>query len=171
MEEEADLQAIRSKIERAVSRVAPRRLGNARDDLVQASMIRLLAILEKREQKGPLAASYLWKVAHSVTIDEIRKLKARRETPIEELEMSAPPVGEAADPERALRSGELGDAIRGCLARMVEARRVAVAMHLLGHSLDESTRLTGWDGKRVRNALYRGMADLRQCLTRKGYTP
>ena len=62
------------------------------------------------------------------------------------------------------------DAVDACLRRLIDSRRLIVAFHLLGHDLAESEQLSGWGAKRVRNLLYRGLADLRHCLTAKGFT-
>ena len=74
-------------------------------------------------------------------------------------------------PDAAAHGREIGRVIRDCLALMKEERRTAVTLHLLGHSVPETGRLLGWAGKRAENLVYRGLADLRDCLTGKGLAP
>jgi RNA polymerase sigma-70 factor (ECF subfamily) len=50
----------------------------------------------------------------------------------------------------------------------VPPRRHAVTLSLQGHSVPEIGRLLGWTGKKAENLVYRGMADLRECLEGKG---
>jgi RNA polymerase sigma-70 factor (ECF subfamily) len=113
-------------------------------------------------------ASYLWRVAYSATIDEIRRARVRREA---EQRAAEQPQAEAPRADQGARRRELARAIVGCLETLVEARQVAVTMHLQGHSVPESARMLGWEAKRVENLVYRGLADLRECLDGKGFSP
>jgi RNA polymerase sigma-70 factor (ECF subfamily) len=54
---------------------------------------------------------------------------------------------------------------------MKRERRLAVILHLQGHSVREAARLLDWAFKRTENLVYRGLADLRACLQSKGMTP
>ena len=65
----------------------------------------------------------------------------------------------------------IGDGIVDCLARLLPARRRAVALYLQGHSAPETGNLLGWSLKRSENMIFRGLADLRRCLAGKGLSP
>ena len=54
---------------------------------------------------------------------------------------------------------------------MSKDRRLAVTLYLQGHTVPEAARILGWAAKRTENLVYRGLADLRQCLLGKGHTP
>ena len=41
-------------------------------------------------------------------------------------------------------------------------------MYLAGHPREEISSLLGWSEAKTRNLLYRGLADLRGCLTAQG---
>lgn len=132
-------------------------------------MIRVMDWQKKNEDSQGPSSSYLWKVAYSATVDEIRRARRRRENPVEmEILEKQGPVDERG-PLQAAVSGDLAQALNGCLRRLKENRRLIVGFHLLGHTLAESTELSGWDAKKVQNLLYRGLADLRQCLSAKGF--
>jgi len=170
LDDDARVVEIRSRLGRAITRICPAWLNDYREDILQAAMVRLLSVGQP-ERIAALPSSYLWKVAYSAMIDEIRRLRRVRATSLD-LELNDPPTNDpGADPERVQAGQRLGEGIRGCLATLAEARRQAVTLHLVGHSGPEISRLLRWDLKRVENALYRGLADLRACLTSKGLAP
>jgi RNA polymerase sigma-70 factor (ECF subfamily) len=65
----------------------------------------------------------------------------------------------------------LGSAVRECLLNAKRERRLAVTLYLQGHSIPDAARILDWDVKRTENLVYRGLADLRQCLLKKGHRP
>ena len=50
------------------------------------------------------------------------------------------------------------------LAVVPESRRVAVRLHLNGHSLADVARVLHWTPAQARNQVYRGLADLKRVL-------
>jgi RNA polymerase sigma-70 factor (ECF subfamily) len=48
---------------------------------------------------------------------------------------------------------------------------LAVALHLQGHSVPDIGKLMSWAPKKADNLVYRGLADLRECLVSKGVKP
>jgi RNA polymerase sigma-70 factor (ECF subfamily) len=50
-------------------------------------------------------------------------------------------------------------------------RRLAVTLYLHGHSVPDAARILDWSAKRTENLVYRGLADLRECLLSKGLRP
>jgi RNA polymerase sigma-70 factor (ECF subfamily) len=166
-----DFDRMRILIDRAVARTCPGWLRGSREDIVQEAMLRLVQILNRGEHNPTPPPSYLWKVAYTVTIDEIRRVTRRGESPIEQVAEEADRPSERPDPHRAEEQREMGQAIGECLGRLNEARRLVVGLHLFGHSLEETARLTAWKTKTVKNGLYRGLAALRRCLERKGFRP
>ena len=137
-------------------------------------MMRVMQIVERqppdREGNRAFASSYLYKVTHSVLVDEIRRVRRRRETDLEE-EGVAPVAVTRQDPERIAASQEIGRGIQDCLSRMSRERRLAVTLYLQGHSVPEASSVLDWPAKRTENLVYRGLADLRQCLVAKGMRP
>ena len=161
-------EELRRQVTRAVARVCPSWLSADRDDVVQVSLLRLHQQLKSGEGSRLTSASYIWKTAFSVTVDEIRRRSRRPETPLDEV-AEAPAMADAMpDPERRAISRQLGDGIRACLAGLIDARRAAVVLHLQGHTVREIAALLGSEYKKAENLVYRGMSDLRQCLTAKG---
>lgn len=166
---------IRRGLERAVGRVCPPWLSAHRDDLVQAAMLRILEIRNRGEERT-FTRSYLWKVAHAVLVDEIRRLRHRSEVP---LPGDSGPGGEEcdgpgrrdADPERRLQERQLGEVIGSCLRTIKAERRQALVLFLEGHSVPEAARILGWGEKKTENVIFRGRADLRRRLELMGVKP
>jgi len=162
---------LRDDVATAISRVCPSWLVDRRDDLMQVAMMRVMAIYRKSEGNRELPSSYLYRVAHSALVDEIRRIRRRREVA---LDVDGGNEGHAVaheNPERSAAAEEIGRGIRECLASMRRERRLAVALHLQGHKIPEAARLLDCGEKRVENLVYRGLDDLRRCLAAKGFEP
>jgi len=154
---------------RAVARVCPRWLSDGRDDLVQVALLRVMDV--RRRSGAELNAGYLRRVAWSALVDEIRARRRRREVALPEEADLAPPASREASPEEQAATREIGRGIGDCLSRLSEGRRLAVTLHLQGHTVPESAGVLGWSVKRTENLVYRGLAELRDCLSAKGLKP
>ena len=171
-----DYAKLRQDFVKAVARLCPGWLANQRDDLVQAAVMRVMQIVSRRTaadigdagaEDPKLAASYLYRVAHSALVDEIRRANRRQETALDDSSIDRVAIT-FQDPERRAASREIGRSIQACLAAMHRDRRQAVALYLQGHSVPEAARLLDWPAKRTENLVYRGLAELRECLMAKG---
>jgi RNA polymerase sigma-70 factor (ECF subfamily) len=149
-------------LRRALQRLCPPELLPEREDLVQAALLKLLEVRQRAEQAAPLPASYLWQVAYTTAMDELRKRRRRQN--VQEPALVEP--SESPEPRPDLRA-----AIAGCLQGLPEDRRAAVTLHLHGFSAEQAARSLGFVLKRVQNLTYRGLADLRKCLRAKGAVP
>jgi RNA polymerase sigma-70 factor (ECF subfamily) len=167
-----DLVELRQTLMRVVRRVCPAWLAAQREDVVQGALIRVIRALERLEADDdrPLAPAYLYKVAHSALVDEIRRVRRRGETNIDD-EPAAVQMASGDDPEQAASGREIGRGIQACLGCMKRERRLAVTLYLQGHQVGEAATLLGWSVKRTENLVYRGLADLRACLRAKGLEP
>ena len=165
-----ELQRLRQDLARALRRACPSWLESRRDDLLQLAMLRVMNVL-KREENVVLATSYLYKVAHAVVVDEIRRAQWRRESALDDATGEPAAPSREAGPEQRAQAREIGRGIDGCLAALTEPRRLAVTLHLQGHSVSEAAGLLGWTVKRTENLTYRGLSDLPTCLAAKGVKP
>jgi RNA polymerase sigma-70 factor, ECF subfamily len=169
-----DYSKLRQDFSRAVSRLCPSWLSNQREDLVQAAVMRVMQLMDGKPHAGegnpPLASSYLYKVAYSALVDEIRRVTRRRETDLEDESVDRVAVTEK-DPERVAGSREIGRGIQDCLISLKRERRLAVTLYLQGHSVTEASHVLDWPAKRTENLVYRGLADLRECLMSMGIRP
>jgi RNA polymerase sigma-70 factor (ECF subfamily) len=161
---------------RAVRKQCPAWLADHAQDIAQAALTKVMTAELKSEGVRPLSSFYLHRVAHSALVDEIRRRKRRPEVSLEETTEESSQVVRfepraQGDPESSASFRELGEAVRDCLLGAKRDRRLAVTLYLQGHSVPEAARILGWDVKRTENLIYRGLADLRQCLMGKGHTP
>ncbi len=75
-------ESMREKLASTLVGICPRWLQDRRDDIVQATMIRLMDVEKRGEGNIEFNSSYLWKVAYSAMVDEIRKLRRLQEIPL-----------------------------------------------------------------------------------------
>ena len=162
---------LRSDLLRAVNRVCPPWLHDRKEDLVQTALIRVLEVERRGEGKAEFSSLYLRKAAYSALVDELRRLRRRREVSLDDENPLHGQADHSADPERISSAREVGSEIQVCLQRLVRPRRQAAILFLQGHSVPETGRLLGWSVKRAENLVYRGLADLRACLRARGAEP
>jgi len=162
-----DLAELRAELACHVARICPSWMSSRAEDIVQVAFKRVIDVACKQEGNTEFSSFYLKKVAHSATVDEIRRQRRRPEVPLEEADDEPVPAPQP-DPVHLIEAREIGEAIHECLGRMIRPRRLAVTLHLQGHAVAEIARLLGWPPKKAENLVYRGMADLRSCLEAKG---
>ncbi len=168
--DDIDAGRLHGSILRAVRAACPNWLRGEVEDLAQTATLKVLERFRNHENvTNELAMSYLWRTAHSVVVDEIRRRGRRPELPAGDDAMRSHLAGAHEGPEAAFAMSRLSAAVRGCLERVATARRRAVSLYLLGYGVGEIAGLCSWDTKRTENLVYRGLADLRTCLRSKGY--
>ena len=156
----------------ATVRRAAARYGLPEDDIedvLQDVRIRLWRALERRETEREVPASYVYRAAVSAALDFIRRRRARREEGIEARQADLLQID--PEPERALETSEVLDAIEAAVSSLAEPRQLAVRMHLAGYHRLEIAELVGWSEAKARNLLYRGLQDLRVRLAELGIGP
>lgn len=166
-----DWQALRRQLTSAIARICPSWLAEHRDDLVQTAILKVMKIESQREGETVWTPFYLSRLAYSALVDEIRHRRRRPEEPLGEEEEAEMPPSQSTSPEQNTLGKELGRELRVCLQALVDARRRACTLHLLGHGTGEVARLLDWEIKKTENAIYRGLSDLRLCLEKKGLAP
>jgi RNA polymerase sigma-70 factor (ECF subfamily) len=168
---EAEYAELRRRLVRAVRHYCPGWLSDIAEDLVQTAVIRVLEARRNRAEERELSAAYLYRAAYSTLVNEIRSRRRRKEVPIEQdFEVGVEGAG-AADPERSLSALELGEAILRCLGAILRDRKLAVTLHLQGYTIEQAADLLRWSRKRTENLIYRGLGDLRDCLSSEGMGP
>lgn len=158
-------------IRRTVARLCPRSIGVVADEVEQEARIRLWrAVRDERDIKEP--ASYLYRIAAAAAIDAVRRVRARRESQVDEADENVFGSGTVRaftrSPEQLVGDRQLASQVRAALARLPENRRRAVALHLRGFTTAEIGRLLGWSEPKARNLAYRGLQDLREDLKTNG---
>lgn len=153
---------LQSRLLSVMRRLSPPWLANDVDDLVQAAQLK---IFRRGDVVEELDSTFLYRVGHSVLVDEIRRRKRRQEVPVDTLD--AP--GEEVDPEAAASGRETGAVIHACLDSLGDDYRRAVTLRLQGHTVPEIGRLLHIKEKKAENLVYRGLQQLRSHLRKRGY--
>lgn len=122
------------------------------------------------EQIGAVRSSYVYRTAVSAALDVIRRHRRAREEAIDERE-DDPSLASPAGPEQVLAGSELAARVAEAIDTITPSRRPVVRMYLSGYTREEIATLLGWSEAKTRNLLYRGLADVRACLTGWGIGP
>lgn len=141
------------------------------DEVLQDVRIRLWRADPSGEQIGRLGASYVYRTATSAALDLLRRRRARAGDRTESVDDRPEALPDTArGPLMELEGDELSERILTAVDTLAPARRVAVRMYLSGYEREEIGELLGWSEAKTRNLIYRGLADLRRCLTERGIT-
>lgn len=155
-----------------MTRSCPAWLVSRREDIVQAALMRVVGRSRNGVDLDSMNSSYLFKVAYTSLVDEIRRQRRRgMEQTDSTHERVTPLTSRSPDPEARTLSQELGRAIKACMQRLAQTRNIAVALYLQGCKVPEISSQVGWSRKQAENAVYRGLADMRRCLADKGVQP
>jgi len=169
--ESPEFEVLRRRVASAVRRHCPARLVGEAEDIVQNVLLKLLKSSRKSAGKKTFSSVYLEKSACGAVVDEIRRACRRREAPVQDPEEIDRWTSKRAGPERGSSSSEIARGILDCLKRLSRSRRLVVTLYLHGCTVPEAAARRGWTLSKTESLVYRGMTDLRQCLTRKGLTP
>jgi len=145
------------------------------DELIQDVRIRLWHALSTGEKIQAVQASYVYRTAMSSALDLIRRRRARREEELHVTRESGEQVLEPSitrdRPDVRLEQSELAEQVSRAVDAIPPSRRPVVRMYLAGYQREEIAALLGWTEPKTRNLLYRGLADLREELSRLGIGP
>ena len=170
--DEFDYDAISREVLSAVRQGCPVALRGEVEDVAQDVLVRLIDRHRKGEVVAARSPSYWRRAAYHGLVDELRRRRRRREQTLddEQIEMPLGPDS-ASSPERGASNAELAEAIAICLRGLSEGRRIPVFLYLQGHTQPEAASLLGWAPKRAASAIFRGLRDLRSCLSGRGFKP
>lgn len=135
------------------------------DEAEQEVRIRLWHACREAENVAALSASYLQRVVTTAALDLVRRRRrGERFDAIDDAPLADP--APATDAGVAVQS--LETLVAAALGELVPTRRTVVKLHLEGYPREEIEALLGWSEGKTRNLLYRGLADLRAALVRRG---
>ena len=165
------LEDVRRRMLDLVRRTGPRWIAPHAEDIVQSAIARVFERGAPRGGEPGVSASYYMKAAYHATVDEIRRRYRSREMSPPDDTMLDRALSSRPDPESAAQALEIDRGIRACLNDLAAARRRAVTLYLLGYSLGETASALGGTPKRSEHRIYRGLEDMRRCLSGKGIEP
>ena len=140
-------------------------------DVEQEVRIRLWKAIA-RDRSGAFHASYVQRVVASTVIDALRRAEVRAAEPLPEEDDDNPvDLGEhSVGPEQSAGDVERMQGIERCMNEIPERRRVVVALHLQGFSLQEIADLAGIaSAEAARKLVSRGLEELKSRLRELGY--
>lgn len=137
-------------------------------DIEQEVKIKIWNIL-KKGKKVENFPSYIKKIAYTVTVDELRKM--RKQNPTTEpanlknlyLFSNLYLTRKKSDsPELLLEDMELRSSLATLINSLGEKRKQVLRLYLAGMSVEEICEFFNWDKTKVRHLLYRGIDDLKE---------
>lgn len=161
------------RLHEMIGDICPVWLQDGREDLAQKAMLRILEWVQRIDNDQELTQLFLYRVAQSVVIDEVRA--ARRERNKHREHRRRTKVSKDTDrgvwleaPERAVEDEIQIEHIKACMRELSKDKRIAVTMMLQGYSQKEAAKMLDWKSKKVENHSLRGRSELRACLRSKG---
>ena len=134
------------------------------EEVLQDVRIRLWKALGSSERIGRVNTSYVYQAAMSAVCDLVRSRRSQRTHSLEGAEL-------IPDRDDGFERRELVREIGLALNDLSPDQRPVVRMYLAGYPQREIEALLGWTEAKTRNVLYRGLAQLRLQLSRKGIGP
>jgi RNA polymerase sigma-70 factor (ECF subfamily) len=158
-------------LRQTIARLCPKDMGLQFSDIEQDARLRLWRALQS-ERGITQWGSYIYRIAVTVTINAIHRMKTRREEQwlSESEEQVASEEGNAliSDPEKLAEQEELRQKIEASIGLLSENRRLAVRLYLQGMTTQETADCLDWSEAKARNLTYRGLKDLRKQLRAAG---
>lgn len=140
-------------------------------DVEQEVRIRLWHAIE-RDRSGAFGASYVQRVVASTVIDALRRAQVRAAEPLpEEDDDSVVEIRtHVAGPEHSAGDVERMQGLERCMSEIPERRRLPIALHLQGFSLQEIADLAGIpSAEAARKLVSRGLDELKSRLRELGH--
>lgn len=162
-------------IRSVIRKVCRSRPAIDQEDVEQEVKLKLWRLLSARTEIQHLP-SYVYRVAYSVAVDQLRKIAVRPEDQFFAAddgesttgELDRVPASAAVEPERVAACREVAHIVNATVDALPDRRRQAVKLYLLGLNHFEIAESTGWSEATARNNLYRGLAELREALSARG---
>jgi RNA polymerase sigma-70 factor (ECF subfamily) len=138
------------------------------EDIEQEVKLKIWNVFKKGKKVNNLA-SYIKKVAYTVTVDELRKM--RRQDSSRNLDrlkdiyaMTKSFFTEETDNYRE----DFIIIVREAIDSLIENRKQVLRLYFRGMSVEEICKLFNWDKTRVKHLLYRGIKDLKDKIKNDG---
>ena len=141
------------------------------EDIAQEVFLSIVRRQEHTKLKRERGDAYFAQAACNKAIDLIRKRLVRKERPLEDVVEVWLDADDPLTPEQHYESRQSYAMIRRCLELMDAPRRRAVELKILGETAKQSAKILRWTRRQVENRVFRGIRDLRDCLSFRGIGP
>jgi len=156
--------------QKPIERLCARMTGDAHaaEDLAQEVFTRVYA---KRKEYQPSSkfSTYLWRIALNICYDELRRIKRRHESSLEEdFELKCPDFQLSSTPACDLARQERAEWVREALFHLSENHRaVLVLKHYEGLKFREIAEILDLPEGTVKSRLFEALQQLRHILRRR----
>lgn len=136
------------------------------EDIVQEVKIRIWKLIctdRVIHKHGP----YIKKIVYTTIIDQFRKNQREEELLRHEKHKHISETKSYYDAE-VIRKSALSEALRHAVERLITSRRQVVKLYLLNLNIREIASYLNMSQDKIRNLLYRGLADIRKYLQTAG---
>jgi RNA polymerase sigma-70 factor (ECF subfamily) len=167
-----DPQAFAQLVERwqrPIQSLCTRMTGDAHrgEDLAQETFARLFARRKNYQPTGKFS-TFLWRMALNICYDELRKLKRRRESSLDDHDDDSAPFDFETDepsPDSRLVENERAEAVRDALVQIAEPYRVVVVLrHYEGLKFREIGDVLGIPEGTVKSRMSEALTQLSRLL-------
>jgi RNA polymerase sigma-70 factor (ECF subfamily) len=169
--EDAEIEDLQRRVTSAVRRNCPTWLRERAEDIAQDVLVKLVRSKRKADGDKTFSPAYVEKAVSGAVVDEIRRACRRREDPVADPASTERIASGHAPSRHDPASWEVAGGLVDCLGKLVRSRRLAVTLYLNGCTVREAATRLHWGLHKTENLVYRGLADLRVCLERKGLKP
>jgi len=162
--------------EAPIQRLCTRMLGDGHrgEDLTQDTFARLFAKRKDYQPRGKFS-TFLWRIAINLCYDELRRLKRRPESPLDEAEMgdmdNVPSLAALPmPPDAMLLRREASDLVQHAVLQLSDTYRgVVVLRHYENLKFRQIAEVLGVPEGTIKSRVYYGLRALRNALEEMGY--
>lgn len=141
------------------------RVGNQADaeDLTEEVFLKALESIGSFEWRGISIAAWLFRIAHNVVVDHLRRMSKRQTTPIEE---GVPSRGPSPHEKAAINLTM--EKLKTALTRLTQAQQQVLSLRLAGGlSIAETARVMGKTEGAVKASQHSALKALRRIFSRE----
>ena len=136
------------------------RIGNRFDaeDLAEDVFVKALQAIGSFRWQGISIKAWLFRIAHNVTVDHLRKMSKRQTTPVED---TIPERGPS--PEQAAETNITMQRVNQAMSRLTQAQQQVLALRLgAGISVAETAKIVGKSEGAVKASQHSALAAIRR---------
>jgi RNA polymerase sigma-70 factor (ECF subfamily) len=138
------------------------------EDLASEVFLKALNSLDSYQERGQPMHSWLFKIAHNLVVDHVRKMSKHQTMSLEELEVEV--ADTAANPDEIAESCLQTESLAMTLEQLSPPEREVIGLRFFaGLSAIEAGKILGKSPEAVRQMQYRALKSLRKALDKENW--
>lgn len=130
------------------------------EDLASEVFLKALSSLDSYQERGPVTRSWLFRIAHNLAVDYLRKMSKQRMVSLDMVE-----IADTAAPEEIIESRLQTEELAVALKHLSPSEREVIGLRFFtGLSANEVGKILGKNPGAVRQMQYRALRSLRQAV-------